>query len=62
MALYKIFKFGESRKVEFRGEFFNVFNHTNFNSVVTSFGAGNFGQVTSAKDPREIELVLRLEF
>jgi hypothetical protein len=62
MALYKDFKFGETRKIQFRGEFFNVFNHTNFNGVVTSFGAGNFGQVTSAKDPREIELVLRLEF
>ncbi len=62
MALYKDFKVGERAKFQFRSEFFNIFNHTNFNAVSTNFGAGNFGQVTSALDPRIIELVGRFEF
>jgi hypothetical protein len=62
MALYKDFKIGERQKFEFRSEFFNIFNHTNFSGVSTSFGSGNFGQVTSARDPRIIELALRYEF
>jgi len=62
MALYKDFKIGERQKFQFRSEFFNVFNHTNFASVSTSFGTPNFGEVTSARDPRIIELALRYEF
>jgi hypothetical protein len=62
MALYKNFKVWESAKFQFRSEFFNVFNHTNFSGVSTGFGSGNFGQVTSALDPRIIELSLRFEF
>jgi hypothetical protein len=30
--------------------------------VSTSFGASNFGQVTSTYDPRTIELSLKLSF
>lgn len=62
MALYKNFKVWESSKLQYRSEFFNVFNHTNFSGVSTGFGSGNFGQVTSALDPRIIELSLRFEF
>jgi hypothetical protein len=62
MCLYKDFRFNERNKLEFRGEFFNIFNHTNFSGVQTTFGAGNFGQVTSAYDPRIVEFALRWEF
>ena len=62
MALYKDFKIWEQHTIQFRSEFFNIFNHTNFSGVSTSLGAGNFGQVTSALDPRIIELVLRYQF
>jgi Carboxypeptidase regulatory-like domain/TonB-dependent Receptor Plug Domain len=62
MALYKDFKIGERQKFQFRSEFFNIFNHTNFSGVSLDYGAGNFGQVTSALDPRIIELVARYEF
>ena len=46
---------------QFRSEFFNIFNHTNFSGVSKSVGAGNYGQVTSALDPRIIELALRFQ-
>ena len=62
MALYKDFKIHESHEVEFRAEFFNIFNHTNFNGVSTTFGAGNFGNLTSAADPRIMEFALRYQF
>jgi hypothetical protein len=62
MALYKDFNVGERAKFQFRSEFFNIFNHTNFANVSTSFGSGNFGEVTSARDPRILELALRFQF
>jgi len=62
MAIYKDFKIRERHSVEFRAEFFNVFNHTNFNGVSTTFGAGNFGNLTSAADPRIVEFALRYQF
>jgi hypothetical protein len=64
MALFKSFVFSEERgsKLEFRAEFFNVWNHTEFNNVSTTFSSGNFGALTSAHDPREIQLGLKLYF
>jgi hypothetical protein len=62
MTLHKDFKIAESQRMEFRAEFFNIFNHTNFTTVSTTFGAATFGQVTAAADPRIIELALRYQF
>jgi len=64
LSLFKSFLFSESRgsKLEFRAEFFNAFNHTEFNSISTTFTNGNFGAITSAHDPREIQLGLKLYF
>jgi len=64
LALFKSFLFSESRgsRMEFRAEFFNAFNHTEFNSISTTFSSGNFGAITSAHDPREIQLGLKLYF
>jgi len=42
----------ESMAVEIRGEFFNIFNHANFNNPHGNFSSGLFGIVTSARDPR----------
>ena len=58
LALFKQFVFSETRgsKLEFRAEFFNAFNHTEFNNVSNTFTNGDFGAVTSAHDPREIQL------
>jgi hypothetical protein len=62
MSLYKTFHFTERHTVEFRSELFNTFNHTNFSAVSTSLGSGNYGQVTSAKDPRIAEFALKYRF
>jgi hypothetical protein len=64
LALFKSFVFSEERgsRLEFRAEFFNAFNHTEFNNVSTTYSSSNFGAVTSAHDPREIQLGLKLYF
>jgi hypothetical protein len=55
-ALYKSFAMTERAHVELRFESFNTFNHFEFANVQTTFGQGNFGAVTSAWDPRVLEL------
>jgi len=62
MSFYKDFRITERTKMQFRSNFYNIFNHTNFANVGTTLGAGDFGQVTSARDPRIIEFALRFEF
>ena len=64
LALFKSFLFSETRgsRLEFRAEFFNAFNHTEWNSISNSFSSSNFGAITSAHDPREIQLGLKAYF
>jgi hypothetical protein len=62
VALAKRFKIAERHNVEFRGEAFNLLNHTNFNNPSGNIGSTTFGRVTSAKDPRLVQLTLRYFF
>jgi len=66
LSIFKHFKLGEQRDLEFRSEFFNAFNHTQFlisGNSATAFGfSGDFGQVTQARDPRIIQFALKLSF
>jgi hypothetical protein len=65
VALLKDTKITESTQVQFRAEAFNVFNHAQFNNPSGDFnntGAGGFGFVTSARDPRIMQLALKFLF
>jgi len=68
LSLLKNFAVTERFKVEFRAEAFNAFNHPQFQGnantggLGNNFGSGNFGQITSAYDPRELQLALKLKF
>ncbi|HTV57118.1 MAG TPA: carboxypeptidase-like regulatory domain-containing protein [Terriglobia bacterium] len=61
-SLYKHFYIHERFDTELRLEFYNVFNQVNFMTVSDDFGAGNFGEVTAAHDPRILQLGLMLHF
>jgi hypothetical protein len=64
LSLFKSFVFSETRgsRLEFRVETFNTWNHTQFNQVSSNFGSSNFGQYTSAFDPRILQLALKAYF
>ncbi|MGA2576994.1 MAG: TonB-dependent receptor [Bryobacteraceae bacterium] len=51
-ALMKSIQIRESMALLIRGEFFNIFNHTQFNNPVGNYSSSQFGEVTSARDPR----------
>jgi hypothetical protein len=57
----------ESRLLQFRGDFFNLLNHPNFDVPAHVFGESNFARVLSAnsygnKPPRQIQLSARVVF
>jgi hypothetical protein len=61
---------GEKRFLMFRGEFYNVWNHTQFSSFDTTarFDASgvqtnaNFGAYSAARSPRIVSFALRMQF
>jgi hypothetical protein len=63
VSLFKNTKLrGENTYLQFRAETFNTFNHTNFAAVGTNITLSTFGKVTSANDPRIMQLGLKLYF
>jgi hypothetical protein len=70
-SIFKNFQISERSRLEFRSEFFNLFNHPNLqfaksgpqNSIsTTTFGTPEFGFLTAARDPRQIQFALKLSF
>jgi hypothetical protein len=61
-SLFKNIQLGESVKLQLRGEAFNIFNHTNFRTIIVNVTASNYGQVTAVRDPRTIQLGAKLTF
>ena len=62
MGIFKNFPFRERYKIQFRAEFFNIFNRANFTNPTASLSSGNFGTITSANDPRIGQLALKVFF
>jgi outer membrane receptor protein involved in Fe transport len=63
LSAFKNFHFTEKRYLQFRAETFNTFNHTNWSSIgVTRAVPSTYGLVTAARDPRIIQLALKLYF
>lgn len=54
---------GKSRRIQFRSEFFNMFNNVNLGLPVASVTAGAFGRILSTTTPpRVIEFGLKFQF
>ncbi len=69
-SLFKNFRIHERFRFQFRAEAYNTFNHTQWSSVNTTitFNAAGVntnaaaGQITAARDPRIMQLALRMIF
>ena len=59
LGLEKDFALYERFRMQLRGEFFNAFNHAQFEDPGSTVGGVNFGVVTTARDPREIQLAAK---
>ncbi len=63
LSFSKQFSVTERAKLEFRSEFFNLFNHTRFGTPVNTLTSATFGQIlTQDNSPRQIRIGLRLRF
>jgi len=63
LSLFKNMKFGERVSGQLRWETFNTFNHTNpICCASTSFTSTLFDKVTSTRDPRIMQLGLKVNF
>jgi hypothetical protein len=61
-SIIKNIPFTERYRLQFRSEFFNVFNQVNFHNPVTRVTSGSFGRITGANDGRVIQFGLKLFF
>ena len=72
LSIFKVFPVREQMRVEFRAEFFNIWNHVNplFEPVgeiseepqPVEFGTPQFGFAQGARDPRFIQFALKFYF
>jgi hypothetical protein len=62
MSLFKNTNISEGVKLQFRAEATNVFNHTNFSGLNNAFGFGGFGGISGVRDPRIMQLGLKLYY
>ena len=63
LSLFKTIAFrSEGPTLQIRIESFNTFNHTEFNNIDQNTNDANFGQVTTAYDPRTLQLGAKFNF
>ena len=63
LSVQKITPLGERLHMEFRAEFFNLFNHTQFLNPDGNISDGaDFGRVKHTRDPRQMQFALKFSF
>jgi hypothetical protein len=53
---------GERGQLDFRTEFFNLFNRVNLGAMVGDLSSSQFGRATTALGARNVQFGLRLAF
>jgi len=62
-AIFKNTRINERFGLQFRTEFFNIFNRVQFGNPGSTYGSAQFGQVSSqSNNPRLVQLSMRLNF
>jgi hypothetical protein len=62
LSLAKQFVFTERQHMEIRLEAFNSTNHTQFGNPGTTFGTSTFGVISTAGNPRIVQMAIRYQF
>jgi len=73
VSLLKTFPLREAVRVEFRADFFNIWNHVNplwgpigaagqVEPVAIEIGTDQFGKIQAARDPRLVQFALKFSF
>src|SRR5271166_2932613 len=61
-SAFKNIRLTESKELQFRGELFNLLNHTNFRLPVSDIESPTFGRIQSDVGPRVIQVALKFLF
>ena len=62
MSLFKTIHIRERVRLQTGIESFNTFNHTQFEGVGAVINTATYGFVTSARDPRVVQLRAKISF
>lgn len=62
LGMYRDFRLGRRRQVQFRVEATNAFNMVNLSNPTTNVRSPTYGQIRSARQMRQIQLGLRFSF
>jgi hypothetical protein len=62
LSIARDIRLAERMRLEFRTEFFNVWNHTQFQQFANTLGSATFGTWNSARDPRIVQFGLKLNY
>ncbi len=60
IGIEKSFRMREARRIQFRAEFFDAWNHAQFENPDNTVGNITFGRVTKARRAREVQFGLKL--
>jgi hypothetical protein len=62
ISAFKEFQIHESHRVQFRTDFFNVFNEVNLGTPNSTRSSPSFGRITAARDARMLQFGLKYRF
>ncbi len=62
ITLSRTFAIKERIRIQARGEFFNILNHSNYRQIGRLINVQDFGRVQNQYDPRQIQLGIKLSY